>query len=145
MEQVWEWRSANPEDWQQLTDSFYKAVSSSAVCAVGIINERYKEFRVQLFSDEKNYFAYLQQGPANLRVGVKAEDPSLSDLSELTDIVHVIGNGLIKINILPALTIGVGLGVIMYANGIGKVTDYILWILLSMCLSSGTGTGGGRN
>lgn len=44
MEQVWEWRSANPEDWQQLTDSFYKAVSSSAVCAVGIINERYKEF-----------------------------------------------------------------------------------------------------
>ena len=42
---------------------------------------------------------------------------------------------LIKINILPALTIGVGLGVIMYANGIGKVTDYILWILLSMCLS----------
>lgn len=59
MEQVWEWRSANPEDWQQLTDSFYKAVSSSAVCAVGIINERYKEFRVQLFSDEKNNFAYL--------------------------------------------------------------------------------------
>lgn len=97
MEQVWEWRSANPEDWQQLTDSFYKAVSRSAVCAVGIINERYKEFRVQLFSDEKNYFAYLQQGPANLRVGVKAEDPSLSDLSELTDIVHVIGNGLSKV------------------------------------------------
>lgn len=80
-----------------MTDSFYKAVSSSAVCAVGIINERYKEFRVQLFSDEKNYFAYLQQGPANLRVGVKAEDPSLSDLSELTDIVHVIGNGLNKV------------------------------------------------
>lgn len=97
VEQVWEWRSANPEDWQQLTDSFYKAVSRSAVCAVGIINERYKEFRVQLFSDEKNYFAYLQQGPANLRVGVKAEDPSLSDLSELTDIVHVIGNGLNKV------------------------------------------------
>ena len=60
MEQVWEWRSANPEDWQQLTDSFYKAVSRSAVCAVGIINERYKEFRVQLFSDEKNYFAYRE-------------------------------------------------------------------------------------
>ena len=43
---------------------------------------------------------------------------------------------LIKINILPALSIGMGLGVIMYANGIGKVTDYILWILLAMCLSA---------
>ena len=97
MEQVWEWRSANPDDWQQLTDSFYKAVSSSAVCAVGIINERYKEFRVQLVSAEKSYFAYLQQGPSNLRVGVKAESPDLSDLSELTDIVHVIGNGLSRV------------------------------------------------
>ncbi len=43
---------------------------------------------------------------------------------------------LIKINILPALSIGMGLGVIMYANGIGKVTDYILWILLTTCLSA---------
>lgn len=97
MEQVWEWRSTNPEEWQRLTNFFYEAVSNSAVCAVGIINEKYKEFRVQLLSDEKNYFAYLQKGPTNLRVGVKVEDPSPSDLSELTDIVHVIGNGLSKV------------------------------------------------
>lgn len=96
MEQVWEWRSANPEDWQRLTNSFYKAVSNCAVCAVGIINERYKEFRVHLLSNERKYSAYLQQGPSNLRIGVRAEDPLMSDSLELANVVRGIGNGLSK-------------------------------------------------
>ena len=83
MEQVWEWRSANPEDWQQLTDSFYKAVSRSAVCAVGIINERYKEFRVQLFSDEKNYFAYDYIGTDTLKYPIRENFDLDATVSEI--------------------------------------------------------------
>lgn len=86
MEKVWEWSSTDKGDWQLLTHSFYAAISKTAVSAVGIVNRKYKELRVQLLADDKDCSAYLQCGPNSLRIGLRGKDLMPSDLSTISSL-----------------------------------------------------------
>ena len=88
MEKAWEWSSMEPGEWKQLTDIFYAVFSKSAVQMLGLVNRQYKELRLQLLSKEKSCSAYLQQGPKSLRVGIKGDCLSNTDISTLSQMAN---------------------------------------------------------
>lgn len=90
MEKVWEWSSADKRDWQLLTQSFYSVVPKTAVSAVGVINRKYRELRVQLLADDKDCSAYLQRGPGSLRIGIRGKDLVPSDLNIISSLASAI-------------------------------------------------------
>lgn len=96
MEKVWEWSSTNKGDWQLLTQSFYDAISELAVSVVGIVNRKYREFRVQLLAEDKDCSAYLQRGPSSLRIGIRGRDLLPSDLCVISGLACDIDQTVIR-------------------------------------------------